>query len=188
MSTWYTALKEYFPANEMKSKEHFDLLLKDKGSLYKVEEGPEYVLVYFEEDDFLFVDYMLVHSKNRSGGIGSKVINQLKRKNKPIILEVEPISIHEPDTRKRVRFYEKVGFRHIDTIQYTRIHPITKELNEMEIYYWSPVLKSEGWTIEKMAAVYKEVHTYQSESLYNTPPQAIQKVLILKEHVFSQAE
>ncbi|WP_156154105.1 hypothetical protein [Domibacillus tundrae] len=96
MSTWYTALKEYFPANEMKSKEHFDLLLSDKEALYKIEEGPEYVLVYFEKEDFLFVDYMLVQSRNRSEGIGSKVINQLKHKNKPIILEVEPISVHGP--------------------------------------------------------------------------------------------
>lgn len=188
MSNWYTALKEYFPANEMKSKEHFDVLLSDKETTYQIEGGPKYVLVYFEKEDFIFVDYMLVGSNNRSSGIGSKAINQLKSKNKPIILEVEPISADEPDTRKRVRFYEKVGFKHMNTIQYTRIHPITKELNEMEIYYWSPVVKSEGWVMEKMATVYKEVHAYQSERLYRTPPQPIQEVLVLKEQVYSQAK
>lgn len=104
MSTCYPALREYFPANEMKSKEHFDKLLFDKGAYYKIKEGPDYVLVYFEKEDFVFVDFMLVHSGDRSKGIGNKVINWLKQKNKPIILEVEPISVADPDTGKRVRF------------------------------------------------------------------------------------
>ena len=188
MSTWYTELTGYFPANEMKSKEHFEVLLAEKETLYKIEEGPEYVLVYFEKKDFLFIDYILVHSKNRSGGIGSKVINQLKRKNKPIILEVEPVSVHDPDSRKRVHFYEKTGFRAMHEIQYTRIHPVTKELNMMDIYYWSPVLKTEKWAMEKMAEIYQEVHAYKSEKLYGTPPQPIQEILALKEHLYRQAK
>lgn len=183
MSTWYKALEKYFPANEMKSKEHFHVLLEEKQTAYKIEEGPDHVLVYFEKEDFLFVDFMLVHSQNRSKGVGSTVINQLKLKNKPIILEVEPASLADPDTEKRIRFYEKVGFRHMDSIKYTRIHPVTKELNEMELYYWSPVSLSEEWAIEKMTVVYEEVHSYHSYNLYGTPPQEIHEVLKVKEPV-----
>ncbi len=188
MSTWYSALRKYFPANEMKSKEHFDLLLTDKKALYKIEEGPDHVLVYFEKEDYVFVDFMLVHSHNRSKGIGSKVINRLKNKNKPIILEVEPVSTLDPDTGKRVRFYEKVGFKHLRGIEYTRIHPVTKELNEMELYYCSATVKSEEWAMEKMAEVYQEVHAYRSKQLYGVPPQEINEVLMLKEPVYSEAK
>lgn len=188
MNTWYMALSEYFPANEMKSEEHFELLLRDKGYFYKIEEGADYVLAYFEQEDFLFIDYVLVHSHSRSAGLGSRIMDQLKKKKKPILLEVEPESIHEPDTIKRVHFYKKIGFQCIDHIQYVRRHPVTKELNEMKLYCWSFAPKSDRWIIEKMAAVYQEVHAYQSKALYGTQPQEINEILILREHTYKQAK
>lgn len=32
MATWYEKLAEYFPVEEMKSKQHMELLLKEKGT------------------------------------------------------------------------------------------------------------------------------------------------------------
>ncbi len=188
MSTWYTALRKSFPANEMKSKAHFDRLLTDQAPRYKVEEGPDYVLVSFETEEFVFVDFILVHSANRRKGVGSKGINRLKQKGKPIILEVEPASSEDPDTGKRIRFYEKAGFKGIDSPQYTRIHPVTKDVNEMKLYYWAPALKCEKWAMDVMAIVYREVHAYCSEELYGVPPQDMEEVLVLRETALRAAE
>ncbi|MFP3421940.1 GNAT family N-acetyltransferase, partial [Bacillus sp. SIMBA_161] len=41
---WYEKLNQYFPVQEMKSKEHMDTLLKEKGSVYYKDEGPYHVL------------------------------------------------------------------------------------------------------------------------------------------------
>ncbi|MGR6898767.1 GNAT family N-acetyltransferase [Rummeliibacillus sp. TYF-LIM-RU47] len=188
MNNWYTALKDYFPESELKSKEHFDKLLADKGEFYKVEEGPNFVLVYFEKEDFVFVDFILVYSGGRSKGTGSKVLNHLKQKKKPIILEVEPVSADSPDTRKRVRFYEKSGFRRMNDVEYTRIHPVTKEVIDLDLFYWSPTIKSPRWAIDTMETVYKEIHSYHSEEIYGAPPQAVEDILSLKEDNYRQAK
>lgn len=55
---WYEKLNQYFPVEEMKSKEHMDALLKEKGSVYYKDEGPYHVLMYAEFPNFTFVDYL----------------------------------------------------------------------------------------------------------------------------------
>ncbi len=54
---WYEKLSEYFPAEEMKSKEHMDKLLIEMGDIYHKDEGPHHVMMYAEFDKFVFIDY-----------------------------------------------------------------------------------------------------------------------------------
>ncbi|MGM9921927.1 MAG: GNAT family N-acetyltransferase, partial [Bhargavaea sp.] len=61
---WYDKLNEYFPVEEMKSRDHMETLLKDKEGVYGKDEGPYHVLMYAEFDEFLFVDYLFVSSKS----------------------------------------------------------------------------------------------------------------------------
>lgn len=165
----------------MKSKKHFELLLEEKKGLYQIIDDLEYILVTYEKLDYIFIDYILVKGNTRSKGIGSMVINELKEKGKPIILEVEPVTIQDPDSEKRIRFYERNDFVKVDTIRYERIHNITNELNTMDIFCWSQVPVSDAWVLDRMADAYLEVHSFGVKEAYGRDPQPVEEVLSFKE-------
>ena len=179
MRQWFSNLKEYFPAKEMKSEEHMVNLLDAKKNAYKIETGPENTLVYYEEPEFLFIDYILISSSSRGNGLGSKLMDRVKKKNKPIILEVDPITSEDPESAKRVRFYERLHFKKVHAIQYVRNHPVTGEKSEMDIFYWSPEKIADTWLLEKMKKIYEEVHAFQNPKLYGTVPKPANDVLQL---------
>lgn len=187
MEKWYQKLTDYFPANEMKSQEHMKTLLKDKEGTYVKEEGPQHILVYLEKEDFIFIDYILITNLSRGKGLGSKIMDVLKRKNKPIILEVDPVDTSVPDTSKRLRFYERNGFKEAEGIEYKRIHAVTNELNEMNILYWSSSPRSERWVFDRMQIAYEQVHAYRAREFYGKEPQGTNEVLYYKEKSYRTA-
>ncbi|EMR06364.1 hypothetical protein C772_01635 [Bhargavaea cecembensis DSE10] len=167
---WYDKLNEYFPVEEMKSRDHMETLLKEKEGVYGKDEGPYHVLMYAEFDEFLFVDYLFVSSKSRGQGLGGKLIDKLKAKNKPIILEVEPVDYDDTDTAKRLKFYAHNGFAHARRIGYSRRSLATGEKTSLEILYWAPNHEGEE-TVEQaiydhMRKTYEEIHTYKDEDFY----------------------
>ena len=173
---WYEKLSRYFPIEEMKSREHIELLLRDKPHLYVKDEGPHHIMMYAEFKDFLFVDYLLVSKDARGQGLGSKLFRKLKEKQKPIILEVEPVDYEDSDTVKRQRFYKRIGFKKAENIGYRRRSLATGEKTELEILYWSPTNESEESIYEKMVRVYEDIHTYKDEELYGEayePPEEV---------------
>jgi predicted GNAT family acetyltransferase len=178
---WYEKLSKYFPIEEMKSKEHMELLLKEKGDVYHKDEGPYHVLMYAEFDTFIFIDYVWVSAKSRGQGIGHKLIEKLKTHNKPIILEVEPIDYEDTDTEKRLSFYKREGFTHAQSIGYNRRSLATDKENPMEILYWSPNNESEGIIFEKMCKMYESIHTYKDEEIYGKAYQPVEEVLTYDE-------
>jgi len=178
---WFIKLREYFPAKEMKSEEHMKMLFEHKPEFYKLDESPQHTLVYFEKPDFLFIDYILVSSTSRGSGLGSKIMNGVKNKNKAIVLEVDPVTPGDPESAKRVRFYERLDFKKAPSIEYVRNHPITGEKSVMDIFYWSPEAESEEWVLKKMMEAYEEVHAFKSEDLYGIEPQPASHVLQLLE-------
>ena len=163
---WYEKLNEYFPIEEMKSKKHMELLLKDKKGIYNKDESENHVLMYVEMDDFIFVDYLFVSSAARGQGIGKILLNKLKEKGKPIILEVEPVDYEDTDTEKRQKFYTREGFTHAESIGYSRRSLDTGEINELEILFWSPTNESEESIYKKMRHTYENIHTYKDKELY----------------------
>ncbi|WP_010093598.1 GNAT family N-acetyltransferase [Ornithinibacillus scapharcae] len=179
---WYEKLSKYFPIEEMKSKEHMELLLKEKGDVYHKDEGPYHVLMYAEFDTFIFIDYVYVSAKSRGQGIGHKLIEKLKQRNKPIILEVEPIDYEDSDTEKRLHFYKREGFTHAQAIGYNRRSLATNEENAMEILYWSPNNESEEIIFEKMKKMYESIHTYKDEEIYGQAYQPVDEVLTFDVH------
>ena len=174
---WYEKLNEYFPVEEMKSKEHMEALLKEKSDVYYKDEGEHHVLMYAEFDAFLFIDYVYVSTASRGQGLGHKLIEKMKAKGKPIILEVEPVDYDETDTEKRLRFYQREGFKHAQSIGYTRRSVVTNELNQMEILYWSPQDAPEEQIYEQMKEMYTEIHTYKDEEFYGKSYQPVDEVL-----------
>lgn len=176
---WYEKLNEYFPVEEMKSQEHMELLLQDKPEMYHKDEGPDHVLMYAETNDFVFVDYIYVSGSSRGKGTGHKLMEKLKRRNKPIILEVEPVDYEDTDTEKRLKFYKREGFEHAVSIGYRRRSLATNEINAMEILYWSPTNETEESIMEKVKKTYEEIHTYKDKELYGKSYQHVDEVLTI---------
>lgn len=179
---WYEKLSQYFPIEEMKSKEHIEALLKERGDIYNKDEGPNHVMMYVEFDDFIFIDYLFVSKKSRGQGLGHQLIEKLKKRGKPIILEVEPVYYEDSDTEKRLRFYKREGFEHAQSIGYQRRSLATKEVNQMEILYWSPTEESEENIFEKMKKTYKMIHTYKDNKWYGESYLPADKALTFDEN------
>ncbi|KPB03527.1 GNAT family N-acetyltransferase [Bacillus sp. CHD6a] len=178
---WYEKLNQYFPVEEMKSREHMELLLKERGDIYHKDEGEHHVLMYVELDNFLFIDYLFVSKDARGMGLGHKLLDKMKEKGKPIILEVEPVDYEDTDTEKRLRFYKREGFEHASSIGYRRRSLATNEVNAMEILYWSPSDASEEAIYEGMKATYEQIHTYKDKELYGQSYDKVDNVLTYDE-------
>ncbi|MGC4375399.1 GNAT family N-acetyltransferase [Fictibacillus sp. Mic-4] len=179
---WYEKLNQYFPIEEMKSKEHMELLLDEKSDIYHKDEGPNHVLMYVETDDFVFVDYLFVSKNARGQGLGRQLIEKLKEKNKPIILEVEPVDYEDSDTVKRQRFYKREGFKHASKIGYRRRSLATNKVNEMEILYWAPCNEDEETIYENMKKTYNDIHRYKNKEVYGKTYEPVHKVLTFEDN------
>lgn len=178
---WYDKLNEYFPVEEMKSKQHMETLLKEKKDVYYKDEGPNHVLMYAEFDTFIFIDYLWVSAKTRGQGLGHQLIEKVKQKNKPIILEVEPINYDDSDTEKRLHFYKREGFSHAQSIGYSRRSLATNKETSLEILYWSPGADPEEVIYEQMKKMYNVIHTYKDKELYGKSYQDVDEVLSFNE-------
>lgn len=178
---WYEKLNQYFPVEEMKSKRHMERLLAEKEEVYHKDESEEHVLMYAEFSSFIFIDYLWVSPNTRGKGVGRSLLEKLKDKNKPIILEVEPVNYEDTDTEKRLRFYQRAGFRHAQSIGYTRRSLATKEDNTLEILYWSPADESEEIIFEQMKQIYEQIHTYKDKEIYGQTYQSVDDVLTYDE-------
>ena len=177
---WYEKLNQYFPVEEMKSKEHMEVLLKEKSDIYHKDEGPNHILMYVELEDFIFIDYLYVSSASRGQGLGHKLLENLKSKGKPIILEVEPVNYQDTDTAKRLRFYKREGFEHANSIGYQRKSLATNQVNSLEILYWSPNNEAEKVIFEAMKKTYNLIHTYKDKEIYGDSYQKVGEVLSFK--------
>lgn len=178
---WYEKLNQYFPIEEMKSKEHMETLLQERSDIYHKDEGPNHVLMYVELENFVFIDYLFVSKNARGLGLGHQLIEKMKEKGKPIILEVEPVNYEDTDTEKRLKFYKREGFEHAQSIGYERRSLATKEINPMEILYWAPNHESEEMIFESMKKTYRLIHTYKDKHFYGESYQPVDEVLTYEE-------
>ncbi len=178
---WFEKLNQYFPVEEMKSKEHMETLLRERPDIYYKDESPLHVMMYVEFDYFIFIDYLFVSKDARGQGLGHKLIEKLKQKGKPIILEVEPVNYEDSDTEKRLHFYKREGFEHAQSIGYRRRSLATNEINQMEILYWAPHNESEEMIFNGMRKTYELIHTYKDMQFYGKSYQPVDEVLTFEE-------
>ncbi|NQF12844.1 GNAT family N-acetyltransferase [Brevibacillus sp. HB1.3] len=162
---WYDRLNEYFPEYEMKKEGQIQALIRETDIYHKVDTD-KFLLLYAEFPTFIFIDYLLINPATRGQGIGTKVIQTLKKRGKDIILEVEPIDRNDEDSIKRVHFYQKNGFVKADRIQYSWEEE-NGETYEMKIYYWSPHddLPQEV-VLGNMSKACQEIHNFRAHQYY----------------------
>lgn len=176
---YFRRLTEYFPDQELKPLGQFTDLLSQEPYYHKIETN-QHILLYAEFHDFLFVDFMLVDSRYRNRRIGSQLIDQLKMKGIPILLEVEPEDAATVDSGLRRTFYRKRGFHIADNVRYQRMNK-EGELFDMDIFYWSPSgpLPDE-LILAMMTQVCNSVHNYEAMRHYGRVPAEPSQVLSLR--------
>lgn len=184
---WYQKLAQYFPDEEMKRKEHLEGLIYSNPN-YKKVENEQYILLYGDYEEFVFVDYVLVSKEARGQGIGSQIIDELKEKQKVIVLEVEPVDPNDPDTAKREQFYLANDFQKAEEIiYYLDVGVSAPELQQMEIYYWSPQgTESVEQLRSYLIQAYQDIHLYQFEQHYERPEPDPQKLVQVDESLEPQ--
>ncbi|GMA60276.1 GNAT family N-acetyltransferase [Alicyclobacillus fastidiosus] len=175
---WYERLENYFPEHELKSPAQMEELFEEHPA-YLREQTDEYLIIYANFEEFIFIDYLLVNPKTRGGGIGTRVINAFKQRGKTLLAEVEPATHANPDTEKRVHFYLKNGFRKAQNIDYTR-ETADGTSYTMDIYYWSPSSTSERDILEQMQVVCDQIHNFHAKQHYGRLPADPDDVLTWK--------
>ncbi|MBD2846914.1 GNAT family N-acetyltransferase [Paenibacillus sp. IB182496] len=175
---WYDKLSDYFPEHEMKNPQHLKDLIADK-DIYHKEENSEYITLYAEFPSFVFIDYLLVTSKQRGKGIGTRVLDGFKAKGKLVLLEAEPKDPDNDDAQRRLNFYARNGFKQADQIVYEREND-EGESFRMHILYWAPAALPQEEILTKMAMACKEIHNYRSKRYYGRVLADPEEVLRLK--------
>lgn len=76
------------------------------------------LLLYWETQDFIYVEHFCIEPTLRGRSYGQKALVLLARKGKPIVLEIDP-PVDEL-TRRRKAFYERSGYK---ANLYPHVHP-----------------------------------------------------------------
>ena len=152
----FEIMEKSFPTDERRPKEEQKALFENP--LYKVYCAGEMkaFMAVWEFDSFVFLEHFAVSPVCRNEGLGSKMLEELKRiYNKKICLEVEP---PETDTAKRrVNFYKRNGF-YLNEYPYIQ-PPISKGKQPVPL-----MIMTSGGTIDKQEfeeiknTLYKEVY------------------------------
>ena len=104
-----------FPEDERRSLLEHELVMDDPRfhfSAIRRKGVTVGLLAYWLLHDMFFIEHFAICPESRSAGIGGKVIEQLQYyADRKIVLDVEPKN-DSTDTYRRVRFYEKHGFRY----------------------------------------------------------------------------
>lgn len=161
---WYERLSEYFPPKELKSEEQIDALLATEPAYHKIVTD-NYLLIYADFPRFIFLDYLLVFENARGRGMGGQILSSLKRYKKPLIGELEPRDLDDPDTIRRIRFYERHGFEEAPHIEYRRRRKDGTAFR-MLVYYWTPDGTPEDEIYDDMTIVCDRIHNFRSTKYY----------------------
>ena len=101
-----------FPREERRELNSLKAMLIEKSMYFSaVSGGNELVglVVYWEFEDFLYLEHLAVKPDHRGKGIALAVLKKLQGKGNPILLEVE--IPHDVVSAKRVDFYNRAGFK-----------------------------------------------------------------------------
>ncbi len=86
---------------------------------------------YWDFHSFLYIEHFAIDPECRNGGIGGRSLrNFLTGKQLPVIIEVEPPC--DELTRRRIAFYERMGFKLWNEIDYVQ-PPYDSDRNSLNL-------------------------------------------------------
>lgn len=100
-----------FPKEERRDIEEQNRVLKNESYFFDlILDGDTFcgIALYWEFRELIFLEHFAIMPKMRCMGLGSKVLDLLKEKNKTVMLEIEP-PVDEL-TERRYGFYKRCGF------------------------------------------------------------------------------
>lgn len=110
----YQIYEEAFPAIERRTRQGQRAVFTHPCYRMRVveEEGAiRAFLGYWELPGCVFLEHLATAKECRGKGYGRRLVEEvLMQKDKPVFLEIEPITEEEPMTRRRAGFYERLGF------------------------------------------------------------------------------
>lgn len=110
-------LHKCFPENELRSQKDLERLLNQPTFhtwCYIENDQIQAVLCGFVFEEYVFFEFLAVDEALRGQGMGRNILmHVIEKLAKPVILEVEPM--HDTNSQRRIRFYERLGFHLCDT-------------------------------------------------------------------------
>ena len=137
----YKDMSSQFPENEMKTFKKFEQLLKTGSyKLFTAQNSSEtsvgYCLLYTgSKSKILWLDYIAVFKEQQSKGYGKQIFNAIKetfQEYTGIYLEVEKPDSSQPNTLRRIKFYETLGAKRLPC---KYIYPNDKGGLEMDLFF-----------------------------------------------------
>lgn len=110
-----------FPAHEQRLAASQRRILHDEAyhfDLVQTQDSFAGLLLYWEDPAFLYVEHFCILPALRGRGCGSRALELLQAKGKPVILEIDPPL--DEIARRRKGFYERCGFAETP---FAHLHP-----------------------------------------------------------------
>lgn len=178
---WYQDLARYFPPEEMRSERHFQWLIDNRPDIYRVEDRPDYLLLTLDYPDVTFIDYLYVHPGHRGSGVGTRVMQWLQQKGKPVLLEIEPVAPADPESASRRRFYDRLGFWPVESLTFCLPSPLTWSMTYLDVLCWAPGGRVAGDRVFRwMARMYQDLYAGIDPALYERPYPPVTEALATK--------
>ncbi|MBW6478990.1 MAG: GNAT family N-acetyltransferase [Bacteroidales bacterium] len=105
-----------FPPEERRTLDGLEKQLYEPGCSVNsvwISDIPAGLVVYWDFEDFLFVEHLAVQPHLRGQKTGEKIMNQITAGiDKPVLLEIEPPK--DELSKRRMNFYLRLGFQLLD--------------------------------------------------------------------------
>lgn len=151
----YADMQIQFPSEELKPFNVFVKLL----SAGKIECLCAYdnftqvgYLIFAKAAEFIWLDYIAVKKEFHSKGYGRKILACFKN----MFLEVEKPCIENPDTLRRIKFYESLGAKKLG---FEYLYPNNSGGLEMDLYFLGDVMPDNDKIFSVIKTVFENVHT-----------------------------
>lgn len=133
---------ESFPLSERRNPDQQPDVFKKQEyrvDIYLLDDHVLGFIAFWTTADFIYIEHLAVAQEVRSKGLGSAILKPfIERKAIPIILEIEPPT--NDLARRRLRFYESLGFIRNDHLHYQPPYHISDQpLHFVILSYPDPI-------------------------------------------------
>lgn len=113
-------------------------------------------LIFAKADEFIWLDYIAVKKEFHSKGYGRKILACFKN----MFLEVEKPCIENPDTLRRIKFYESLGAKKLG---FEYLYPNNSGGLEMDLYFLGDNIPDNDKIFSVVKSVFKNIHADVNE-------------------------